>query len=775
MLVLPLALGGAKLGAAAGTNPRATYQAIGPPVQMFYQVINNTSFETGRQPWTLITYNNFTQSNPVANVTSPGYNDNSAVQLSINSGNLTIDSHLTLLQDFSQSTVAFANGLRIRAVSQVRIMNGNSITDRVEVSLTLGVSNGNPARIHYVLASTTVLPANSTSDAYIAIPGLGSAPWTVLDRNVTSDAAHTFPSIFSSINSVKDTRLSVFSTSQGTPTIDPRIKYWETGGDSYWNTTETVVFDPDADGHFNPSTDWILYNQGIPPTNQVLTSDSRMKYVDVNQNYHWDPGEPIVYDLKNEGVYDLAANDPVINGTAVAGSLLQDPIRKQTSALFDQVELYAPTGNINWAHNGGFETGDLTGWGNIAGFKVITSPTHSGSYSANGTAAGTPSALAQSIDGRPVIDSTTSLQVSAFVGKMTGTTPTDRADVWLGLVDSSPQANPLSIYYDFKTGTGTLPSNTTDTVYHKTASFGTLSQWLSVTQNLLPETQYFDSTGHIGPYRIEAAVLEVSAATGQTTSTIFDDLSVLTANHPTYFAVDNLNSTYVYNANKPPQGTFYFNVPGGQSVLNITSANGSLLQTSDYTTQLVQGSLQITVPTSTGLKYPSPGTWHIYATSKNALTSLLATSPGSTSPSSNFNPSSAVNFASQTKDPSGVPIAGSNVTFIFSAGNTLFTGKSDSQGWLNQTNVVLPSSPGTLTLEAITVSSSYIGLRTLQLTVSSTLPWAVIAYISIAAGAAVLFSLILFMRRRKERRASSQPDSQLDKSSKQQSGSQRPK
>jgi hypothetical protein len=611
----------------------------------------------------------------------------------------------------------------------------------------LSSSNGNLARIHYTLASSSALPANSTSDAYIAIPKIGSAPWIVLDRNVTRDAAITFPSIFKSLGTVKDIGLSVFATSQGAPTIDPRIKYWETGINGYWDTNETVVFDPDADGRYNPATDWILYNRGIPPTNQMLNNDPKIKYVDTNVNGRWDPGEPIVYDLKNEGIYDLAANDPVINGTAVAGSLLQYPIRKQTSAFFDQVELYSPTGSINWAHNGGFETGDLTGWGNTAGFKTVTSPTHSGSFSVNGTASGSPAALAQSIDGRPVIDITSSLQASVLIGKITGTTSADRAGVWLALVDSSPQANPLSIYYYFKTGSGTIPSNTTDTVNHRTVNYGILGQWLNLTQNLSPETQFFDSTGHTGPYRIEAAMLEISSAAGQTTSALFDDLSILTANRPTYYAVDNLNSTYVYNA-KPPQGSFYFSVPGGQSVLNITSANGTLLQASDYTTQPVQGSLQITVPTSTGVKYPSPGTWRIYTTSRNTLTNLLATAQGTTSPSSNFNPSATINFASQTRDPSGVPIAGSNVTFILSAGSTIFTGKTDSQGWLNQTNIVLQSSPGTVTLEAITVSSTYIGLRTLQITINGPVPWALVAYISIAAGAGILFGLLLITRRR---------------------------
>jgi len=716
---------------------------------MYYQIINNTSFETGIQPWTLIAFNNYTSG---VGVTSPGYNDISAAQLNLSSGNLTIDSHLTLLQDLSQIGVAFANGLRLRAASQVGVLTGNSITDRVEVSLTLAISKGSLARIHYVIASGTALPSNSKSDAYIAVPGLGAAPWIILDRNVTRDAANTFPTIFNSLSTVKDIGLSVFSTSQGTPTIDPRIKYWETGTDIYWNTTETVVFDPDADGFFNPATDWILYNRGVPPTNQVLSTDLKIKYVDTNLNGYWDPGEPIVYDLYNEGVYDFALNDPVINGTVVAGSLLQDPIRKQTTALFDQVELYSPTGNINWTRNGGFETGDLTGWGNIVGFKVIANPTRSGSYSSNGTVTGTPAALAQSIDGRPVIDSTTSLQASAYVGRLTGTTSADKADVWLGLVDSSSQANPLSIYYYFKTGMGSIPSNTTDTVNHQATNYGTLGRWLNLTQDLLSETRYFDAMGHTGPYRVEALVLEVSAQTGATTTAYFDDISITSAAHPIYYAVDALNSTYLYNANKPSQGSFYFSVPGQQSIMNITTPNGTPLQTSDYTTQLIQSSLQITVPTTTGTKYPSQGDWHIYTTSRNALANLFATMPGSTSSSSSFNSGSTVNFASQTKDPSGLPLAGSNVTFLFYSTKTqVFNGKTDSQGWYNQTNVALPQDAGTNILEAITVSSSYIGLRTIQLTVNNLTPWAIIIYVSIAVIALAIFSLLVILSKRRKR------------------------
>jgi hypothetical protein len=722
---------------------------------MYFQRINNTSFETGTQSWNESAYNNFTST---VSIVPPGYNDNSAVQLMILSGNLTVDSHLTLIQDFSKNTMAFGNGLRFRAAIQVQQIQGNSATDRIEASLTLTSSTGNIARLHYVFAHLPSLLANTTSDAYITVDWSGPTRWILLDRNVATDVANLFPSLTGSLASIKEARLSAYSTSQGVPTFDPRIRYYETGApvDPYWNTTETVVFDPDADGLFAPTTDWILYKGGsTPPTGAIVGVDTRIKFVDTNLNDRWDPGEPIVYDLRDQGVYD-SSRDPVINGTAITGSLLQDPVRMQTSALFDQVELYSPTGSHEWVHNGGFETGDLTGWGNTAGFIAASNLSHSGTFSALGTATGATIDLAQSIDGRPAIDSSTRLLASGYVGSMTGGSSSDKADLWLGLVDSSPKANPLSIYYYFKTGTGTLPSNNTDTVNHKAAGFGSFFQWLSLNQSLLPETGYFNLTGYTSPYRIEAIGLEVSAQTGSTTTLYFDDISIPAFYTPapavsTYYAADGLNSTYAYSATRVPQGSLSFSVPAGQSVLNITSPASTTLQANDYATQTITGTRLITIPISTSLKYSSFGNWRFYTTSQNALASVYATTTGSNNPTSNFNGASSVNFVSQSKDPLGNPLSNSSVTLLFYSSSTqAFTGRTNNQGWYNQTNVALPQNAGTNILEAITVSSSYIGLRTTQLTINSSFPWAIIAYASIIGAALVLFGLF-YLRSRKKR------------------------
>jgi hypothetical protein len=337
-----------------------------------------------------------------------------------------------------------------------------------------------------------------------------------------------------------------------------------------------------------------------------------------------------------------------------------------------------------------------------------------------------------------------------------GTSSSDRVDVWLGLVDSSPQANPLSIYYYFGSGTGAVPSNTTDTVNHRVGGFGATSQWLALNQSLLPDTGYFNTTGHTGPYRIETIVLEESAGIGKTTTAYFDDISTPTLYKPdsaiaTYYAVDGLNSTYVYRATSVPQGSFYISVPGGQSMLNITSPAGTIILASDFATQNVTGSLLITIPVATSLKYSAFGNWKFYTTSRNALTSLYATSAGYNSASSNFNTGMSVNVISQSKDSLGNPLSGSNVTLLFYSSNTQsFTGRTNSQGWFNKTSLVLPQSAGTTTLEARTISSSYIGLRTTQLMINSSFPWAIIVYTSIAGAGLAFFGLYLFRARKRK-------------------------
>ncbi|HYY92317.1 MAG TPA: hypothetical protein VE955_10045 [Candidatus Dormibacteraeota bacterium] len=80
-----------------------------------------------------------------------------------------------------------------------------------------------------------------------------------------------------------------------TLTADTRIMY-ASGGSPTWNTTESIVYDPDRDGVYNASTDPVLYN-GVPSKPLVsgstpLTYDPLLKFYDSNNNGRWDPSIP---------------------------------------------------------------------------------------------------------------------------------------------------------------------------------------------------------------------------------------------------------------------------------------------------------------------------------------------------------------------------------------------------------------------------------------------------------------------------------------------------
>src|SRR5690349_12926293 len=89
LLILPAALSQVTVGLSSGTNQALTYQTTGPLSPISLQRVSDSSFETGLGPWTELDYNNYTRGIQTVQIVRPGYGDNSAVQLTINSGNLT--------------------------------------------------------------------------------------------------------------------------------------------------------------------------------------------------------------------------------------------------------------------------------------------------------------------------------------------------------------------------------------------------------------------------------------------------------------------------------------------------------------------------------------------------------------------------------------------------------------------------------------------------------------------------------------------------------------
>jgi len=221
--------------------------------------------------------------------------------------------------------------------------------------------------------------------------------------------------------------------------------------------------------------------------------------------------------------------------------------------------------------------------------------------------------------------------------------------------------------------------------------------------------------------------VEVSAAASSLTTAYFDSFSLHGPYHPGPFttgsassyryAVDGVNSTYVYAATSVPHGTFYIVSPPGQSVLNITGPGG-VLQPGDYSASSLTG--RIDIPDSTSFKHAPVGNWLFVTTSFNAVPTVYVEDPATRAAKPTVDPGSTVNLVSRSTDPFGNPLSAANVSLTLwtTAGvlvGTAWTGTSSSQGWFNVSGVSLQTA-GVLRLQA-TVSASHIGLRTFEVSV----------------------------------------------------------
>jgi len=730
------------------------------------QKINNTGFDNGNfQPWTASNYNaNFSS----AQIVSPGFNDNQAVQLSIRSGNLTSSSYQRLTQDLSSARAVLSNNVLLQASVQVTTLTGNSSSDRAGIILRLASSTGPVVQLHYVFNSGGPLPSNTTSDGYFKVAGYGSPGWISINRTVASDAQSVFPGLYPNVDAVKSISLYVDSVSYGNTTRDPRIVYYDGDGDGFWNSTETVVYNTEMDGIYHTGDPLLYTSTFFPSSGNSLRTDPRIKYVDLNNNGRWDSGESISYDCNNtipgdcnNNVYDII--EPTIYGNPIIGQLLMDPIRRVTTASFDQVQLVAPMVAGNLILNAGFETGTLVGWGNTVDFSISDSA-HTGSHSASGTAAGKTAQLAQGIDADPIIDSTSLLQAFVNTGSLTGTTTNDMVDVWLGLSDGL--GTPLSLYYVYDTGNGQLPSNSTGTLYFKVPGFGTLNQWIGINRTLTIDTTPFITQGFTPPYSVGLIALELRAQPSRTSSASFDDMylsSTYTSslNVPAaYSAVDRQNATYTYTIPKVPRGYFSLQIPAGQSILNITTPVSTLLQPSDYSTTKFSTTVLVNIPNSTGTRYPIGGTYTFHTTSKNAVGTVYLQDASTLSIlnlTRSLDPGRRVTLTELSLDPfgTGIPAANSTIS-IWSSNGTMtksFNGIADASGFFRVSDIGLPLANGTYTLQATSYSSANIGVRTTHFFILTTSPpvslllW-IIAIIAVIAG---VTGFLVFYRRTKRK------------------------
>ena len=131
-----------------------------------------------------------------------------------------------------------------------------------------------------------------------------------------------------------------------TLTIDHHFHFVDISLGGHWIQGDTVIYDADSD-HVYVTGDLIITGTP-PPTGTLLEepvvaglapavgtplkTDLKVKYLETNGNNVWEPGEAVVYDSNNDGIYDtsppaLPPSDVVIVGASPGpGTLLSEPV-----------------------------------------------------------------------------------------------------------------------------------------------------------------------------------------------------------------------------------------------------------------------------------------------------------------------------------------------------------------------------------------------------------------------------------------------------------------
>jgi len=127
----------------------------------------------------------------------------------------------------------------------------------------------------------------------------------------------------------------------GSGLLDFRIKYVDTNGNNVWDSGETVILDADSSGTYNPSiTDTVI--AGSPTFGRSLTLDTSLRFVDSNANGVWNTGEPVVQDSNGDGKYSFGKfhNDTLVSGTA--------PLNNTAVALDTLIKFADTNNNQGW-------------------------------------------------------------------------------------------------------------------------------------------------------------------------------------------------------------------------------------------------------------------------------------------------------------------------------------------------------------------------------------------------------------------------------------------
>gem|GEM_PF-5501191 len=97
--------------------------------------------------------------------------------------------------------------------------------------------------------------------------------------------------------------------SGATLSSDPSIRFVNASNIATWNSTETIVYDPDQDGIYHSATDIILYSPpstGGPSEGTPTKTDANLRFYDWNVHQKWDG--PVPPPVMSDGTKERCAS-----------------------------------------------------------------------------------------------------------------------------------------------------------------------------------------------------------------------------------------------------------------------------------------------------------------------------------------------------------------------------------------------------------------------------------------------------------------------------------
>jgi hypothetical protein len=278
---------------------------------------------------------------------------------------------------------------------------------------------------------------------------------------------------------------------------DPNLKFIDVARTGLWGPGETVVYDANGNSLYDRgettiangapgSGTWIpgavvvydnnsnsLYDSGeavvagTQPLNGIpLGSDTRIRYVDSNNNGHWDPGETVAYDANSNNVYDLG--DSVIAGPTPSTNLFLSPSaavdgqgriwltwnEKPSGSLLNPIIYFKMWNGTSWSNKQSVTTGSSNDAQSFV--TSLVNQTMMILWSSNST--GHPQIfyrLFSSIGNAP--HSTTGpiqLTSSALNDKAPSAVQDRNGRIWVTWARQNSQGTQSLIYYKYYNGTG---------------------------------------------------------------------------------------------------------------------------------------------------------------------------------------------------------------------------------------------------------------------------------------------------------------------------------